>query len=142
MKKYTSFEDQNGARYIPGNVYFVIIVFSYLSSTKTCLKFLLICFAPKIKGFYQSFFRNVVGFKDIMNISPNILAKNWNFKKLRHGFVDERAMITTTLIYSCHWKTFVPFCLRKKRHESAFLTLTVNYHKIIQKSKLCYPKQQ
>ena len=77
-----------------------------------------------------------------MNISPNILAKNWDFKKLRHGFVDERAMITTTLIYSCHWKTFVPFCLRKKRHESAFLTLTVNYHKIIQKSKLCYPKQQ
>ena len=142
MKKYTSFEEQNGARYIPGNVYFVIIVFSCLSSTKTCLRFLLICFAPEIKGFYQSFFRNVVGFKDIMNISPNILAKNWDFKKLRHGFVDERAMITTALIYSCHWKTFVPFCLRKKRHESAFLTLTVNYHKIIQKSKLCYPKQQ
>ena len=31
-----------------------------------------------------------------MNVSPNILAKNWNFKKLRHGFVDERAVITTT----------------------------------------------
>ena len=29
-----------------------------------------------------------------MNVSPNILAKN--FKKLRHDFVDERAMIATT----------------------------------------------
>ena len=24
-----------------------------------------------------------------MNVSPNILAKNWNFKKPRHCFVDE-----------------------------------------------------
>ena len=42
---------------------------------------------------------------------------------MRHGFVDERAMITTTLISFCHWKTLVPFCLRKKRAENAFLTL-------------------
>ena len=55
-----------------------------------------------------------------MNVSPNILTKNLNIKKLRHGFVDERAMITTTLIFSCHWKTLVPFCLRKKRPENAF----------------------
>ena len=26
---------------------------------------------------------------------------------MRHGYVDERAMITTTLIYSCHWKTIL-----------------------------------
>ena len=32
--------------------------------------------------------------------------------KLRHGFMDEKAMITTTLISSYHWKTLVPFCLR------------------------------
>ena len=31
-------------------------------------------------------------------------------------------MITTTLISSCHWKTLVPFCLRKKRPENEFLT--------------------
>ena len=36
-------------------------------------------------------------------------------------------MITTTLISSCHWKTLVAFCSRKKRLESAFLTLTLNY---------------
>ena len=39
------------------------------------------------------------------------------------------SLITTTLISSCHWKTLVPFCLRKKIPENAFLTLTVNYRK-------------
>ena len=73
-----------------------------------------------------------------MSVSPNILAKNYNFKKLRDGFVDERAVITTILITSCHWKILVLFCLRKKRSENAFLTLTVNFRKIAQKNKLCY----
>ena len=57
-------------------------------------------------------------------------------------FVDESAMITTTLISSFHSKTFVPFCLQKKRLENTFLTITVNYCKIIEKNKLCHPKQQ
>ena len=77
-----------------------------------------------------------------MNVSPNYLAKNQDFKKLRHGFVDERALIVTKLISSCHWKILVPFCLRKKRPEKAFLTLIVNYRKIVQKNKKCYSKQQ
>ena len=34
---------------------------------------------------------------------------------------------------SCHWKTLAPFCLQKKTPENAFLTLTVNYRRIIQK---------
>ena len=58
------------------------------------------------------------------------------------AFVDERALITTTLISSCHWKTLAQFCLRKKRPENAFLTPSVNYRKIAQKNKLCHPKQQ
>ena len=61
---------------------------------------------------------------------------------MRHGFVDERAMITTPLISSSHWKTLVTFCLRKKRPENAFLTLMKNYRKIALKNKLCHPKQQ
>ena len=48
---------------------------------------------------------------------------------MRHGFVHERALITTTLIYSGQW-------------ENAFLSLIVNYCKILQKNKLCPPKQQ
>ena len=38
-------------------------------------------------------------------------------------------MITTALTSSCHLETFVPFYLRKKIPENAFLTLTVNYRK-------------
>ena len=46
--------------------------------------------------------------------------------------MDERAMISTTLISSRHWETLIPICLRKKRLENAFLALTVNYRKIVQ----------
>ena len=81
-----------------------------------------------------------------MNVSPNILAKNSNFKKLRHGFVDDnndiRAPITTTLVSSCHWKTLVPYFLRKKRSKNVFLTFIANYRKIVQKNRLFSPKQQ
>ena len=141
MKKCTTFEKQKGTSYIQGNFYFGIIVLRCLSSTKQCLRFLLICFDREIKGFYQSSLRNEVDFTDIMNVSPNILAKNQNFKKLRQAFVDKRAVITTTLTSFCHRKTLVPFCLQKKSPENAFLTLTVNHRKIIQKIKLCHSKQ-
>ena len=100
-----------------------IISFNCLSSIRPCLRFLLNCFAWEIRGFYQSSLGNEVYFRDIMNVSPNILAKNKNFKKLRQGFVDERALITMTLISSCHSKTLEPFFLWKKRPEKAFLTL-------------------
>ena len=77
-----------------------------------------------------------------MKVFPHILAKNLNLKKLRQDFVDERALITTTLISFCHWKTLERFRLRKKKPENAFLTLVVNHRKISQKNKLCPPKQQ
>ena len=144
LKKCTSFEEQKGTRYIRGNVYFGIIAFSCLSYTKSCLRFLLIYFAREIKGFYQSSLGNDVDFRDIMNVSQNILVKNQNLQKLKHGFVDERVMITTTLISSssCHYKVLAPFCLQQKRAKNAFLTLAVNYHKVVQKNKLCQPKKQ
>ena len=60
-----------------------------------------------------------------MNFSPNILAKI-KISKNFHGFVDERALTTTTLMSSYHWKSLVPFCLRKKSPKNAFITLIVN----------------
>ena len=77
-----------------------------------------------------------------MKVSPKIPAQTQNFKKLKHGFLDEKAMITTTFISSCHWKTLLPFCLQKERPENSFLTVTVNYRKITQKNYLCHPKRQ
>ena len=56
--------------------------------------------------------------------------------------MDERALITTTLIFSVSAKTLVPFFLRKERPENAFLTLIKKHCKIVQKNKLCHSKQQ
>ena len=66
-----------------GETFIFIIVFSCPSSKKPCLRFLFVCSAREIKGFYQSSVGNEVDFRDIMNVSPNIFAKNQNFKKLR-----------------------------------------------------------
>ena len=55
FEESTSFVEQKDTRYIQGNVYFGIIVFSCLSSTKSFLRFCLICFTREIKGFYHSF---------------------------------------------------------------------------------------
>ena len=51
---------------------FGIIIFSCLFSTKSGLRFQV----RELKGFYQSSIGNEVDFWDIMNVSPNILAKN------------------------------------------------------------------
>ena len=67
FKKCTHFEEQKGTRYTNGNVYFGIIDFSCLSSTKTCLRLFLICFAREIRDIYQS---------SLGNIFPIFLAKN------------------------------------------------------------------
>ena len=86
LKKCTNFEEQKGTRYIWENVYAGIIVFDCLSSAKHCLRFLLNCFVREIKGFYQSYFRNEGDFRDIMNVSLNILAKNQKFQKTKTCF--------------------------------------------------------
>ena len=77
LKKCTNFEEQKGTRYIWGNVYIGIIVISCFSTTKSCFRFFFLnCFVREIKGFYQSSYGNEVGFRDIMNVSSNIFAKN------------------------------------------------------------------
>ena len=67
---------------------------------------------------------------------PKHLGLNLQFQKTETQFVDERTMIKITLMSSCHWKGLVHFCLRKKKHGNALLTLTVNYRKIVQKNTL------
>ena len=68
--------EEKTKRYIWENVSFGIIIFSCLSSTKSCLIFLLNCFVQEIKGFYQSFLGNEVDFGDVMIFFPNILTRN------------------------------------------------------------------
>ena len=126
LKKCPSFEEQNGTRYILGNIYFEIIVVSCLLFTKPCLRFIIICFARQKKGFYQISWGNEVDFTyfaDMIKVFPKISPQNQNFKKLRHSFVDEKAM---TIISSCHWKTLLPFSTfvlaKKKTWKRIFTT--------------------
>ena len=57
MKKSTSFEEQKCTRYIRENIYFGIIVFSCLSSTKPCLRFFFNLFCSGGKRLLSEFFR-------------------------------------------------------------------------------------
>ena len=75
LKKGTSFEEPKGTRYI-GETFILALLSSAVFRVQNCLRFLLICFAREIKGFYQSSSGNKVDLTDIMNVSPNILAKN------------------------------------------------------------------
>ena len=36
-------------------------------------------------------------------------------KRLRHSFFNERTLITTTLLYTCHWKTLCNLLLAKEK---------------------------
>ena len=98
----------------------VFILSSAVFCLQNCLRSLLICFARDIKGFYPSSLGNEVDSKDMSNVSPNILAKNWNFKKLRHGFVGESALITTALIKPVTRKPLYPFACERKDLKTHF----------------------
>ena len=100
---------------ILGETFILALLSSAVFLLQNGVRFFQISFVREIKGFYQIFLGNEVDFSDIINVSPNILAKNWNFKKLRHRCVDERALITTILISSCHWKTLAPLLLLKEK---------------------------
>ena len=123
-----------------GKVYCHIIALSCISCTKPYLVFLLICFAQKIKGL--DFMRKWGWFHGhVIRFTKN-LSSRLKHQKTKIRFCRSKNNVTTTLISSCHWKTLVPFNLRKKRPENAFLKLTVNCRKIMQQNNLYHPNQQ
>ena len=109
MKKCASFEEQK----VQG-IFRETFVLALLSLAVFAYKMLsqisFILYYSGDKGLLSEL-KNEVDFSYIMNVSPNILARNLNFKKLGRGFVDERALITMTLISSFYWKILEPFCL-------------------------------
>ena len=60
---------------------FLLALLSSAVFRQPCLRLFLICFTWEIKGFYQSSLGNEIDFGDIMNVSPNILAKKLKFLK-------------------------------------------------------------
>ena len=71
---------------------------------------------------------------------PKNLGSAVKFKKLWYDFVDKKNDCNGINI-SLSLESPLPFCLRKKIPEKAFLTLKVNFRKIIEKNNLCHPKQ-
>ena len=139
--KCNSFEKQNGTRYIAGNVYFGIIIFSCLSSAKQSLRFLLICFVREIKGFYRSLLGNEVDFTDIMNIYLNVLAKK-KFQKTETLTFRWKSKDYNNINVFLSLEIPCTFLLAKEKTWKTFLTLRVSHSKIVQKNKLCHAKQQ
>ena len=136
LKKCTNFEEQKGTKYIRGEQLYwhnsLHISFAFKSVSQ--ISFKLFCSGDKM--LLSEFLWKWGWFQGHNESFPKYPGYKLKFQKLRHGFADEGAMTKTTLKSSCHWKTLVRFCLRS---ENALLTLTVNYHKIIQKTN--YPFQ-
>ena len=114
MKNSTSFEEQKVVKYIQKNVYFGIIVFSCLSSTKPCFIFLLICFSWEIKGISQRSLGNEIDFRAEWTF-PQISWRKNKISKYWHVFVDERALLTTTLIFFLSLEKPCTFLLVKEK---------------------------
>ena len=93
-----------------GKRFFGIMVFSCLSSTKPCLRFLLICFVREIKGFYQSSLENEVDFRDITNIPPQ--KKKKKSQKTETRFCRWKS--TDNNDVSVTGKPFYPFSCKRK----------------------------
>ena len=74
LMKFTNFEEQKGARYIWGNVYICIIIFTCFSSTEPCLKFLLNRLGDK--RLLSQLLWKWGWFQGHMNVSLNISPKN------------------------------------------------------------------
>ena len=103
-----------------GKVYCHIIALSCISCTKPYLVFLLICFAQKIKGL--DFMRKWGWFHGhVIRFTKN-LSSRLKHQKTKIRFCRSKNNFTTTLISSCHWKTLVPFNLRKKTWKRIFKT--------------------
>ena len=121
-------------------IYHLVLLSSAVFLTQNRISFKLFCSGDK--RFLSEFLRKRGWFQGYNKCFPRYFGWKLNFKKLRHGFVDERALTTTTLISSCHWKALVPFCSRKKRPENAFLILIVSYRKIVLKNRSYHSKQK
>ena len=98
---------------------------SFIYKTVPQISFNLFCSGDK--RILAEFDLSKVDFTDIINVSP-YLGWKLKFRKTESRFCKWRSN-------DCYWKILVPFCSWKKRPEKAFLALTVNNLKTIQKKK-------
>ena len=95
---------------------------SFVYKTVSQISFKLFCSGDKIIRVknYQSSIGNEVDFRDILNVSPDILAKNWNFKKLRQWFCRWKSTDNNDINIFLSLENPCTFLLAKNRPENAF----------------------
>ena len=108
-----------------------IIVFSCLyrlSSTKRCLKFLLIYFTRKIKDFYQISWENEVDFTDKIYDSPK--SGDWGTTLCMKKQSLKCHLVTGKRLYLFAWE--------KKKNENAFLKPYLFFYKQLGSGLIVY----
>ena len=137
-KKCTCFEELKGTRYIQGNVYFEIIVFSSLSPTDLRLEFVFICFTRALKAFYQISRGNGLDFMHF----PKNLGLRLNFQKTESWFCGWRSNECNNINIFQSLETAYRLLLAKEKTWKRIFKPTANGPKTIQKNNSCHPKQQ
>ena len=121
LKKCTSFEEQNGTRYIRENVYFGIIIIicllsvkpclRFLLSVKPCLRFLLDCSTNK--RLLSEFLRKWGWFQGHYERFPKYLGKKLKFLRTETRFCRWKSTDNNDSDMFLSLENLVPFCERK-----------------------------
>ena len=101
MKKCTSFEEQKGTKYIWGRFYFGLILFSYLSSTKLCLKFCL----KEYSGQYSVLIKMHIATENEKFINVKFILKTIFWKMFRFYwsfFIDTIISLISSTQIACY----------------------------------------
>ena len=137
----TSFKEEKDTRYIRGNVYFGIIVFSCLSSTETCLRFSLTCLARE-KSLLSKFLRKWSSFQGHNESFPKYLGWKLKFKKTEARFFRRNSTDNNGINIFLSLENPCTFLLAKEKTWKRIFNTNSELSQNRTENKLCHPKQQ
>ena len=124
-----------------GLLWYCFLELSFVYKIVSQFLFNLLCFSDK--RFLSKFMKIWSWFQRHDVCFPENIDSRLKFKKKTEALLCRwNSNDCNDVKSSCHWKTLVPFCLRKTKPENLFLKRTVNCRKVIQKSNLYYLEQQ
>ena len=143
LKKCTSFEERKGTRYVRGKVYFVIVLYTkvyFVYKTISQISFNLFC-SGDIR-LLSEFLRKWGWFQGQNESFLKYLGQKLEFQNTETQFCRWRSTDNNDINIFLSLKNPCTFLLAKEKTWKCILALIVNYRKIVQKNKLCHPKQQ
>ena len=137
----TGFKEEKDKRYIRGNVYFGIIVFSCLSSTETCLRFSLTSLALEI-SLLSKFLRKWSSFQGHNESFPKYLGWKLKFKKTEARFFGRNSTDNNGINILLSLGNPSTFLLAKEKIWKRIFNNNSELSQNRTENKLCHPKQQ